>query len=181
MGVPKMSISQLEVALGWRCVTKIDGYETKNACSCSTILHGGSFLFKAVVAVTIKGAALHGRFQHDIGEILEYYTQYQELMMHWNQLQTSTDVIGNILEVPYEHMATHFEQSLANLLYHLRLDFEPELLNFHITNIGHTIDTASHWQVAVPVYNGSVSRWKMFEKQLKIELEGTTFEHFLAE
>ncbi|CAM9302924.1 unnamed protein product [Heterosigma akashiwo] len=102
-------------------------------------------------------------------------------MMHWNQLQTSTDVIGNILEVPYEHMATHFEQSLANLLYHLRLDFEPELLNFHITNIGHTIDTASHWQVAVPVYNGSVSRWKMFEKQLKIELEGTTFEHFLAE
>lgn len=96
--------------------------------------------------------------QRDIGR---FYRSYAEIMGHWRRLLPR----GMLIEVDYEKLVGHQEQTTRRLLEELGLPWDPRCLEFH--SQPDVIATASVWQARQPLYNASVGRWRHYERHLK--------------
>lgn len=88
------------------------------------------------------------------------YRRYWDLMQHWRKI-----LPGRFLEVHYEQLIEHPEQSARALLQWCGLEWDERVLR-HYEN-DRPIHTASSIQVRQPIYRSSVGRWKKWERHIR--------------
>ena len=98
-------------------------------------------------------------FTYDLTEIGEYYLQYQRMMDHWHAV-----LPGRVLTVQYEEVVADFAAQARRLLEFCGLSWEDACLRFWES--GRPVRTPSAEQVRQPIYDGSVGRWRHYERHL---------------
>jgi tetratricopeptide (TPR) repeat protein len=97
-------------------------------------------------------------FTMDLSDLAHYFRQHQRLMAHWRAVLPP----GTILDVPYAELVADQEGWTRKVLAFLGLEWNQRCLDFHRTE--RPIVTASAWQVRQKLYQGSVARWRQYEK-----------------
>ncbi|MEE4210904.1 MAG: sulfotransferase, partial [Parvularcula sp.] len=98
-------------------------------------------------------------FTYGLTEIGRYYSDYVDLMEHWD------DVLpGKVLRVQHEDVLDDLEGQTRRMLDHLGLPFEEQCLAFHTTD--RAVRTASSEQVREPINRKGQNAWKPFEPWL---------------
>jgi tetratricopeptide (TPR) repeat protein len=98
-------------------------------------------------------------YSSDLKELGQYYGLYRDLMDWWEQ-----EMPGHIYRVEYERLVSDTENQVRRLLAYCELPFDEACLSFHKTR--RQVKTPSAAQVREPVYQGSIGRWKNYEKHL---------------
>lgn len=98
-------------------------------------------------------------FTYGLEEVGQYYSDYVDLMAHWNKV-----LPGYILRVNYEDVVADLEQQVKRILEFLQLPFEEQCLEFHKTE--RAVRTPSSEQVRQPIYTSGLEQWKNFEPWL---------------
>ena len=100
-------------------------------------------------------------YAYDMEELGRYYRRYQRLMAHWCELLPR----GDIIEVRYEDLVTHFETEVRRLLAHCGLKW-----NSGLSRISSDQQTDWHCQCnpSTPAYiPDSIGRAHMYGQMLK--------------
>jgi tetratricopeptide (TPR) repeat protein len=100
-------------------------------------------------------------FSYELGELGNYYRDYDNLMQHWRKLLPA----NAFYEIQYEQLVDNIEQQARALIDYCGLPWHPDCLNFH--NHQRTVRTASVTQVRQPIYTSSVERWRHYEEYLQ--------------
>ncbi len=113
-------------------------------------------------------AGKHGGmgFAYDLDWIGEQLADHNLLMHHWQALFPA-----DILEVHYEDLLADPQTAARQLLNHIGVDWEPEVLAFH--TLDRPVKTASVWQVRQPLYQSSRGRWRHYERHLGPLIDAT--------
>jgi tetratricopeptide (TPR) repeat protein len=98
-------------------------------------------------------------FTYGLEEIGHYYSDYVQLMDHWDAV-----LPGKILRVRYEEVVDDLETQVRRLLDFCGLPFEEACLNFHQTE--RAVRTASSEQVRQPIFKSGVDQWENFSPYL---------------
>ena len=98
-------------------------------------------------------------FTYGLEEVGQYYTDYVQLMDHWDNV-----LPGKILRVRYEEVVADLETQVRRLLDYCGLPFEEACLNFHQTE--RAVRTASSEQVRQPIFKSGVDQWENFSEFL---------------
>lgn len=98
-------------------------------------------------------------FSYSLEEIGQYYLDYVDFMLHWEQV-----LPGRVLRVDYESVVANTETEIRRMLDYCGLAFEPRCMEFHRTE--RAVRTASSEQVRQPIYSGAVEQWRNFETNL---------------
>ena len=98
-------------------------------------------------------------FTYGLTEIGQYYSDYVELMAHWD-----TVLPGKVLRVQHEDVLDDQEGQTRRMLDFLELPFEEATLHFHKTD--RAVRTASSEQVREPINRKGQDAWKPFEPWL---------------
>jgi tetratricopeptide (TPR) repeat protein len=98
-------------------------------------------------------------FSYDLNDIAQYYTDYVELMAHWD-----TVLPGQVLRVNYEQVVDDLETQVRRLLEFCGLPFESACLSFHETK--RSVRTASSEQVRQPIYRSGLEQWSNYGAEL---------------
>jgi tetratricopeptide (TPR) repeat protein len=98
-------------------------------------------------------------FTYGLEEIGHYYSDYVQLMDHWDHV-----LPGKILRVRYEDVVADLETQVRRLLDYCGLPFEEACLNFHQTD--RAVRTASSEQVRQPIFKSGVDQWENFSGYL---------------
>lgn len=98
-------------------------------------------------------------YASDLGDIGHFHGLHLRLMAHWKSLYG-----GDILEFDYDAFVREPRPALQRLLGFLGLPWHEACLDFH--RAGHTVKTASYWQVRRPLYRDASGRWKHYEAHL---------------
>ena len=100
------------------------------------------------------------RYAYSLDDLGPYFAAYHRLHNHWREL------LGDrLIEVHYEDLVSHQEDTTRRLLAALNLDFEEACLHFEQNE--KASNTASTVQIRQKIHTRSVNRWKCFEKQLQ--------------
>jgi tetratricopeptide (TPR) repeat protein len=97
-------------------------------------------------------------FASELINLAHFYKQHQRVMAHWRALLPP----GTILDVPYAELVAHQELWTRKILEFLGLEWNEQCLDFNATS--RLVATASFWQVKQPIFEGSVGRWRNYEK-----------------
>ena len=103
--------------------------------------------------------ATGNEYSFDLGELGQYYRDYDRLMAHWDEL-FSTDM----LTVRYEELVLNQEEISRRLIEYLGLEWDERCLHFHENE--RPVHNFSSMDVRQPIYERSIDRWKVYEKQL---------------
>lgn len=98
-------------------------------------------------------------FTYGLEQVGRYYSDYVELMEHWD-----TVLPGKVLRVSHEDVLDDLEGQTRAMLVHLGLEFEEQCLAFHRTE--RAVRTASSEQVREPINRKGQDAWKPFEPWL---------------
>ena len=98
-------------------------------------------------------------FTYGLTEIGRYYSDYVELMEHWD-----TVLPGKVMRVQHEDVLDDLEAQTRQMLDFLEVPFEKACLNFHQTD--RAVRTASSEQVREPINRKGQGAWKPFEPWL---------------
>ena len=98
-------------------------------------------------------------FAYGLEDIARYYRGYLELMRHWDAV-----LPGRVLRVQYEDLVADLEGTVARLLEHCGLGFEPACVEFHRS--ARSVGTASAQQVRQPLYRDALGHWRHYEPWL---------------
>ena len=85
-------------------------------------------------------------FASDLRALGKYYVAYRRIMDHWRAVLPAS----SLLEIDYERLVSHTEETVREMLEHCALPWEQACLEFHQTERG--IRTPSRWQVRQPIY-----------------------------
>ena len=98
-------------------------------------------------------------FSYDLGDLGRYYTDYVDLMQHFD------DVIpGKVHRVFYENLIENPEAEIRRLFDYLGLSFDERSLRFHETQ--RPVRTVSSEQVRMPIFRDALEQWRHFEPWL---------------
>jgi tetratricopeptide (TPR) repeat protein len=98
-------------------------------------------------------------FTYDLAELGRYYTDYVELMAHFDAV-----LPGRVHRVFYEDMVAETEGEVRRLLDHCGLPFEEACLRFYEND--RAVRTASSEQVRRPIFREATDHWRQFEPWL---------------
>ena len=98
-------------------------------------------------------------FAYSFDDIIEYYSLYKDLMLHWN-----LNIPNFIYNIRYEDLIHNTKTEVQKLLRYLELNWDEKCLNFYDSN--RPVHTLSDTQVRKPIYKDSIQNWKYFEKYL---------------
>lgn len=98
-------------------------------------------------------------FSYDLTDIGRYYSDYVQLMAHWDLVDP-----GSILKVQYEEVVEDLETQVRSILQFCGLPFEEACLNYHATE--RAVRTASSEQVRQPIYTSGVEQWTHYREYL---------------
>ena len=102
----------------------------------------------------------HGNtFSFDLAHCGHYSIENDRLMAHWLRVLPLA-----MLEVQYESVVADLEGQSRRLIEFLGLPWDPACLEFYRTEA--TVLTSSAWQVRQPIYQGSVGRWRHYQKHI---------------
>ncbi|MFT7128195.1 MAG: tetratricopeptide (TPR) repeat protein [Gammaproteobacteria bacterium] len=121
--------------------------------------HPMACCFSAYKQLFAEGQA----FSYDLKDVGQYYSDYVNLMDHWD-----TVLPGHILRVHYEQVVEDLEGQVRRILDYCGLPFEEACLSFHETK--RSVRTASSEQVRQPIYREGLEQWQNYSAQLN-ELE----------
>lgn len=96
-------------------------------------------------------------YSYDLDDLVHYYKNYRRVMAHWRE-----HLPRPMLEVDYETLVGDPETEVRRMLDFLELDWDDRCMRFYQTE--RAVITASHAQIQVPIYKGSVSRWRNYER-----------------
>ena len=99
------------------------------------------------------------KFAYEMGEIVDYYNLYNDLMKYWNNLLPNF-----IFNIKYENLISDTKDEIKNLLRYCDLNWSNDCLNFY--NNKRQIKTASDVQARSKIYTSSIDSWKNYEKYL---------------
>ncbi|EAW30760.1 TPR domain protein [marine gamma proteobacterium HTCC2143] len=98
-------------------------------------------------------------FSYSLSDMGQYYTDYVELMEHWDNV-----LPGQVLRVHYEQVIDDLEGQVRRILDFCGLPFESACLSFHETK--RSVRTASSEQVRQPIFKTGLEQWKNYSVQL---------------
>lgn len=98
-------------------------------------------------------------FTYGLTEVGRYYSDYVDLMTHWDEV-----LPGKVLRVQHEDVLDDLEGQTRRMLDYLGLPFEHACLDFHQTD--RAVRTASSEQVRQPINRKGQGAWKPFEPWL---------------
>ena len=98
-------------------------------------------------------------FTYGLTEVGRYYSDYVELMAHWDAV-----LPGKVLRVQHEDVLDDQERETRRMLDFLEVPFEEACLDFHKTD--RAVRTASSEQVREPINRKGQGAWKPFEPWL---------------
>ncbi len=98
-------------------------------------------------------------FTYGLTEIGRYYSDYVDLMDHWDSV-----LPGKVLRVQHEDVLDDLEGQTRRMLDFLEVPFEEQCLAFHQTD--RAVRTASSEQVREPINRKGQDAWKPFEPWL---------------
>jgi len=98
-------------------------------------------------------------FTYGLTEVGRYYSDYVDLMKHWDAV-----LPGKVLRVQHEDVLDDQEGQTRRMLDFLELPFEESTLQFHKTD--RAVRTASSEQVREPINRKGQGAWKPFEPYL---------------
>jgi len=98
-------------------------------------------------------------FTYGLTEIGRYYSDYVDLMAHWDEV-----LPGKVLRVQHEDVLDDLDGQTRRMLDHLGLPFEQACLDFYKTD--RAVRTASSEQVRKPINRSGQHAWKPFEPWL---------------
>ncbi len=99
-------------------------------------------------------------FSYDLEELGRYYSDYVELMTHFD-----TVLPGRVHRVFYERMVEDTEGEVRRLLDYCGLPFEEGVLRFHENQ--RAVRTASSEQVRQPIFRDGLEQWRHFDSWLE--------------
>ena len=111
-----------------------------------------------------QGFAKGNTFSFDLAHCGHEYLATERLMNEWRNALPLP-----MLELQYEELVADLEGQSRRLIDFLGLPWDPACLEFYRTET--TVLTASTWQVRQPIYQGSVGRWRHYERHLGPLLE----------
>jgi tetratricopeptide (TPR) repeat protein len=98
-------------------------------------------------------------FTYDLAELGRYYSNYVELMAHFDSV-----LPGRVHRVFYENMVEDTEGEVRRLLEYCGLPFEEGVLRFHENQ--RAVRTASSEQVRRPIFRDGMDQWRNYEPWL---------------
>jgi tetratricopeptide (TPR) repeat protein len=98
-------------------------------------------------------------FTYDLHDIGRYYSDYVELMAHFDEV-----LPGRVHRVIYEHMIEDTEGEIRRLLDYCQLPFDERCLRFYEND--RAVRTASSEQVRRPIFREGVDHWRNYEPWL---------------
>jgi len=98
-------------------------------------------------------------FSYQLDDIGQYYSDYVNLMNHWDEV-----LPGQVLRVHYEQVVEDLEGQVRRILNFCGLEFENSCLSFHETK--RSVRTASSEQVRQPIYRAGLEQWRNYSTQL---------------
>ena len=98
-------------------------------------------------------------FTYDLGDMGRYYSDYVELMDHWDKV-----LPGKVLRVHYEDVVNNTRQQVERILNYCKLPFEDACVRFYETE--RSVRTPSSEQVRQPIYKSGLEQWRHFEPWL---------------
>jgi len=104
------------------------------------------------------------KWSFELTELGQYYSDYQRLMSHWQNLFP-----GEIFTVQYEELVMDQERVSKQLIDYLDLEWDEKCIDFH--NNERVVMTPSNIQVRQPMYRDSMNKWKPYEKHLQPLIE----------
>ena len=116
------------------------------------------------LSVFFQNFAGINEFAHDLGEIGQYYRQYDRLMTHWREALPLP-----MIEIQYEDLIAGMDDKARELVAFLDLEWDERCIAFHRNP--RAVVTSSAWQVRQPLYTTSVRRWRNYERYLGPLLE----------
>ncbi|MGI9233480.1 MAG: tetratricopeptide repeat-containing sulfotransferase family protein [Woeseiaceae bacterium] len=103
--------------------------------------------------------AIGNEYSFDLDDLGKYYLDYDRLMAHWDGLFSS-----KILTVQYEELVMQQEEISRQLVEYLGLEWDERCLNFYENQ--RPVHNFSSMDVRQPIYERSIDRWKIYERQL---------------
>ena len=100
------------------------------------------------------------QFTYGLTEIGRYYSDYVDLMAHWDRVLPP----GRILRVEHDDVLADLDGQVRRMLDYLGLPFEQSCVEFHKTD--RAVRTASSEQVRRPINRDGVGSWKPFDPWL---------------
>lgn len=98
-------------------------------------------------------------YSYDLLDTGRYYLLFDRLMGHWHR-----QFPGRILEMAYEDLVEHQEDTTRRLLAFCGLAWDPACLRFEENDA--PVATASAAQVREPLYRSAMGRWKRYAPYL---------------
>lgn len=98
-------------------------------------------------------------FTYDLTDVGRYYSDYVELMDHWDEV-----LPGKVLRVHYEDVVADLEPQVRRLLDYCGLPFEQACVDYHTTE--RAVRTPSSEQVRQPIFKSGLEQWRNFEPYL---------------
>jgi len=105
--------------------------------------------------------AIGHAYTYDLAELARYMRAYEKVVEHWRQVLPK----GVMIEVQYEELIANLETQAKRIVKHCGLAWNDACLSFHESK--RPVITASVIQVRQPIYNSSVGRWRLYEKELE--------------
>ncbi|MBM3504163.1 MAG: tetratricopeptide repeat protein [Alphaproteobacteria bacterium] len=98
-------------------------------------------------------------YAFDLDHLGRYYRDYQRLMTHWASVLPRP-----MMEIDYEALVLEFEREARRLIEGCGVAWDERVRQFHQS--GHSVATASWWQVRQPLYRTAVGGWRRYERWL---------------
>ncbi len=105
------------------------------------------------------------KYSYNLRDVGSYYKKFKEVQSFWQKRCGD-----NIFFTDYETLVSVPEETVKSLCKYLNLDFEPQMLDFHRSNIAPST-TASSVQIRSSINQDSVAKWKHYEPWLGELLE----------
>ncbi|CAH0991606.1 hypothetical protein SIN8267_01715 [Sinobacterium norvegicum] len=99
-------------------------------------------------------------YSYDFNELAEYYHSYRQLMAHWDAV-----LPGKVYHIQYEQLVTNQQQTTAELLAFLGLEWQQNCVDFHHNS--RPVRTVSSSQVRQPMSEANINNWRRYERQLE--------------
>jgi tetratricopeptide (TPR) repeat protein len=131
----------------------------------ATLLPGAHFIVceRDPLDVCLSIYQQHFSHSHPYASSLEalghYYRLYEDLIAHWQQQYP-----GRLYRIRYESLVQDTNRELEQLLEHLGLPFDAACMAFDRNQ--RLVTTPSAAQVRMPVYTGSIGRWRHYAAHL---------------
>lgn len=99
-------------------------------------------------------------FTYDLTDIGRYYSDYVDLMSHWD-----TALPNYVLRIRHEDVVANLETQVHRILDFCGLPFEEACIKYYETE--RNIRTPSSEQVRQPIFTTAIEQWRNFEPWLK--------------